>query len=73
MTNSPLSKEAELCDLNWGEQNYLPFMQKQRLGGEKSEKQLKYMGIMHGITMEMYEAPENFQCGGLETRLLEQN
>jgi hypothetical protein len=73
LTNSPLSKEAELCNLNWGEQNYLPFMQKQRLGGEKSEKQLKYMGIMHGITMEMYEAPENFQCGGLETRLLEQN
>jgi hypothetical protein len=47
-----LSAEMALCDLDWTAVSFRPYMNKLRSSGRYSDKQLAYVGLLHGLTMQ---------------------
>lgn len=47
-----LSAMAEWCNMEWEHASYLPFMQKERKEARWSDKQLAFIGLIHGVTMQ---------------------
>lgn len=47
-----LAAEMALCDLDWAALSFQPYMNKLRSSGRYSDKQLAYVGLLHGVTME---------------------
>lgn len=47
-----LAAEMALCDLDWADLSFLPYMNKLRASGKYSDKQLAYVGLLHGVTLE---------------------
>ncbi len=45
---------AEFCDLDWGNQSYLPLMERERNSGCWSERQISAISVTHGIAMGLY-------------------
>ncbi|MDF1729874.1 MAG: hypothetical protein P1U49_00130 [Minwuia sp.] len=45
---------AEFCDLDWGNQSYLPLMDRERNSGCWSERQVAAISVTHGIAMGLY-------------------
>ena len=45
---------AELCELDWGNQSYLPLMERERNSGCWSERQIAAVSVTHGIAMGLY-------------------
>ncbi len=48
-----LAVTAEWCGMEWESASYKPFMNDERASGQWTDKQLTYMGVMHGFTMGM--------------------
>ncbi len=48
-----LAITAEWCGIEWESASFRPFMNDQKASGQWDDKQLVYMGIMHGFTMGM--------------------
>lgn len=46
-----LSAAMNVCGLDSDELSYLPYMRKIRASGRYSDKQLAYVGLLHGIAM----------------------
>ena len=44
-----LSGYAQFCGLDWQARNFGPFMDSQRSDGGRTDKQIAYLGILHGI------------------------
>lgn len=45
---------AEFCELDWGNQSYLPLMERERNSGCWSERQVAAISVTHGIAMGLY-------------------
>jgi hypothetical protein len=45
------SAYAKWCDFDWKNRSYLALMKKERASGQWTERQMVYMGLLHGITM----------------------
>lgn len=45
---------AEFCELDWGNQSYLPLMDRERNSGCWSERQVAAVAVTHGIAMGLY-------------------
>lgn len=45
---------AEFCELDWGNQSYLPLMDRERNSGCWSERQVAAIAVTHGIAMGLY-------------------
>jgi hypothetical protein len=48
-----LAITAEWCGIEWQSASFKPYMNDQRASGQWNDKQLAYMGVMHGFTMGM--------------------
>jgi hypothetical protein len=48
-----LAVTAEWCGIEWQKASFEPFMDSERKSGQWNDKQLAYMGVMHGFTMGM--------------------
>jgi hypothetical protein len=46
---------AEWCGFDWQKSSFEPFMRSERSSGKWNDKQLAYMGVMHGFTMGMVD------------------
>lgn len=46
-----ISVYAEWCGYDWQNKSFFPFMQNERSKEKWSEKQLAYIGLMHGVSM----------------------
>lgn len=44
-----LSAMAQYCGFDWENRSFLPFMEGERAGGKWTDKQLAYIGLVHGI------------------------
>lgn len=47
---------ANACGYDWENESYLALMGKERASGKWSDRQLAYMGLLHGISMGYVEA-----------------
>ena len=45
-----ITAQAEHCGLDWANQSYIPFMNHERAKKIWSDKQMAYIGLVHGIT-----------------------
>lgn len=45
---------AEFCELDWGNQSYLPLMDRERNSGCWSERQVAAISVTHGVAMGLY-------------------
>lgn len=50
-----ITAQAEWCGLDWKNRSFIPFMQQERNRGTWSDKQLAYIGLLHGVTQGSYE------------------
>lgn len=50
------SATAEWCGYEWKDSSFSAFMQKQRSSGKWTDKQLAYIGLIHGVTMGTMES-----------------
>ncbi len=57
-----VSAFAEWCKVEWTRRNYLPFMRAERAKKLWSDRQLAYIGVLHGITVGFYA--KQFAQGG---------
>lgn len=48
-----LAITAEWCGIEWESASFKPYMNDNRASGQWTDKQLVYMGVMHGFTMGM--------------------
>lgn len=48
-----LAITAEWCGMEWRKASFEPFMNSERKSGQWNDKQIAYMGVMHGFTMGM--------------------
>lgn len=48
-----LSGYAQFCGLDWRRRSFLPFVEAQRAAAGRTEKQVAYLGILHGIAQGM--------------------
>ena len=47
-----LTAQIEACGGPWESKSYLPYMAQLRASGRYSEKQLTYVGVLHGIAQQ---------------------
>ena len=50
ITAASLSAAAAWCGVEWQNSHYLPMMQQERASRRWSDKQMAYIGLLHGIT-----------------------
>ncbi len=46
-----ISTFADWCGLDWKNRSFFPFMEYERLKGKWSDKDMAYMGMLHGVSM----------------------
>lgn len=70
-----LTGEMEACGMDWNGQSFRPYMARVRAGQRYSQKQLAYIGLLHGIgqgTAAQMMAENGSSCSKPQTaRLLE--
>lgn len=50
-----ISVYSEWCGMDYKEQSYLPFMTHERAKKKWSDKQIAYIGVLHGVTMGLFK------------------
>lgn len=48
-----LTAQVQACGGQWQTKSYLPYMAQLRASGRYSEKQLTYVGVLHGIAQQV--------------------
>lgn len=66
-----ISLQGEKCGLKWEDEHYSPFMGNMRHNKGMTEKQMAYIGLLHGLTMGIHQnLVENIDCVSMRDQIL---